>query len=453
MAAGLMDRLRQQCFQPVPAFSLAVFRISFGLLMIWEAARYFKLYRIERYYIFPEFHFKYYGFEWVQPWPGAWMYLHYAVMALAALAIAVGLFYRVACIIYFLLYTQTFLIDQSHYNNHYYLICLIALLLIFIPTHHLWSYDARRKGWECPLVPAWCLWLIQFQIGIVYFYGGLAKIDPEWLRGQPTALWLADSARETPWTASFVLHPAAVYVVAWGGMIYDLLVVPGLMWKRTRIPVFLITLFFHASNTVLFSIGVFPLLATAASTIFFSPCWPLKFFPQKHRKIYEEVLEEKEPFYQHKWVFFVLMLYVGIQLLVPFRHWLYPGNASWTEEGHYFAWRMKLRDKEGDVKVIAGDRETRAVKYINYQEYIESHQAGALLRPHLTIQFAHHLAEMLKKEEGWQEPYVMIQVQAWLNDRKPQPLIDPTVNLSAEPITWRHYDWIVPLKPRVEEAN
>jgi len=33
--------------------------------------------------------------------------------------------------------------------------------------------------------------------------------------------------------------------------------------------------------------------------------------------------------------------------LVPLRHLLYPGYVSWNEQGHRFAWQMKLRDKEG----------------------------------------------------------------------------------------------------------
>ena len=39
--------------------------------------------------------------------------------------------------------------------------------------------------------------------------------------------------------------------------------------------------------------------------------------------------------------------WVAIQLLVPLRHFFYPGNVSWTEEGHRFAWHMKLRSKRG----------------------------------------------------------------------------------------------------------
>ena len=38
--------------------------------------------------------------------------------------------------------------------------------------------------------PAWALWILRFQIGVVYFYGGLMKINGDWLHGEPMRTWL-----------------------------------------------------------------------------------------------------------------------------------------------------------------------------------------------------------------------------------------------------------------------
>ena len=77
---------------PVDAASLAVFRIGFGAILLWEVVRYFRHGWIQRYFVTPSFHFTYYGFDWVRPWPGAGMFVHFAVLGILALAVAVGLF-------------------------------------------------------------------------------------------------------------------------------------------------------------------------------------------------------------------------------------------------------------------------------------------------------------------------------------------------------------------------
>ena len=76
--------LSDSLFTPVDAASLAVIRIGFGSIMLLEMLRYFYMDWIRYYYITPEFHFSYYGFDWVQPWSGIGMYLHFAGLALLA---------------------------------------------------------------------------------------------------------------------------------------------------------------------------------------------------------------------------------------------------------------------------------------------------------------------------------------------------------------------------------
>jgi hypothetical protein len=53
---------------------LAVFRIGFGLMMLVSIIRFWSYGWIEKLYLKPDFHFSYYGFEWVKP-IGDWTYL------------------------------------------------------------------------------------------------------------------------------------------------------------------------------------------------------------------------------------------------------------------------------------------------------------------------------------------------------------------------------------------
>ena len=70
--------------RPIDADILGVFRIGFGLLMLWEAWRFWHYGWIEAYWLAPAVNFKYYGFSWVQPWPGDGMYVHFLVLGLCS---------------------------------------------------------------------------------------------------------------------------------------------------------------------------------------------------------------------------------------------------------------------------------------------------------------------------------------------------------------------------------
>jgi hypothetical protein len=66
----------------------------------------------------------------------------------------------------------------------------------------------------------------------------------------------------------------------------------------------------------------------------------------------------------------------------------------------------------------------------------------------MILDLAHGLADEYRRRT--EKPIeVRALVLASLNGRKPQLLIDPAVNLAAEPRGWRHRRWIMPLtEPR-----
>ena len=58
-------------------------------------------------------HFSSYpGFSWVQPCPGIGMYVHFSVLMLLALAVALGYYYRLAMSLFGLGLTYVFLVEQ-----------------------------------------------------------------------------------------------------------------------------------------------------------------------------------------------------------------------------------------------------------------------------------------------------------------------------------------------------
>ena len=69
--------------QSVSAAPLAVFRICFGLMMLFSIIRFWSKGWIEKLYIDPVFHFKYYGFEWVTDL-GSNIYLLFIICGLSS---------------------------------------------------------------------------------------------------------------------------------------------------------------------------------------------------------------------------------------------------------------------------------------------------------------------------------------------------------------------------------
>jgi hypothetical protein len=266
--------VRSALWGSVDISSLVFFRVTVGLILMWEVARYWRYDWIQRYWIEPAFNFPYPLFGWLAPWPGAGMYLHFAVLGLASLGVMLGAFYRASIIVLFLGFAYVFLLEEARYLNHFYLVALLLFLLIFLPAHRAGSVDARlRPSLRSDTAPGWTLWLLRFQIGVPYFYGGLAKLNADWLAGEPLRDWLQD-AMGFPVVGRFFDREWMVFFFSYSGLALDLLAVPLLLWWRTRIPMFAALVLFHFTNAGIFSIGIFPWLMIPATLVFFPPAWP-----------------------------------------------------------------------------------------------------------------------------------------------------------------------------------
>ncbi|MDJ0898851.1 MAG: HTTM domain-containing protein [Xenococcus sp. MO_188.B8] len=437
-------------FSSVDIASLVYFRIAFGVIMLWEVWRYFTHHWIERYWIDPIFNFTYYGFDWVQPWPGKGMYLHFVGLGILAVFITLGLWYRISTVLFFLGFTYIFLLEKARYLNHFYLICLISFLLIFIPAHRIFSIDAwRHPSIRNHRTAAWTVWMLRLQIGIPYFYGGLAKLNSDWLQGEPMRMWMATKT-DFPLIGSLFTEEWMIYLLSYGGLLLDLFVVPFLLWRRTRPFAFAAAVIFHLMNARLFSIGIFPWFMIAATAIFFPPDWPRRLLGQRQgakigRRKYQSV-RLRSPHAKQSLTLALLGIYLSLQLLIPLRHFLYPGNVSWTEEGHRFAWHMKLRSKKSYALFKVSNGSNNKVQLIKPEDFLPRWQARKMAtRPDMILQFSHFLAEEIGKAKS-DSVEVRAEVFASLNDRKYQRLIDPNVDLSQQQQTLLPANWILPLE-------
>src|SRR5215216_2774879 len=383
--ANVFQRVCAALFEPVDISFLVFFRILFGGIMLWEVYRYFSYGWISRYYVEPVVNFTYYGFSWVKPWPGRGMYIHFFVLGLAAACVMLGFVYRIAAPILFLAFTYFFLLDQTRYLNHFYLVCLISFLMCFLPAERAFSVDALlRRKIRSDVVPAWTLWLLRAQVGIPYFYGGIAKLNSDWIHGgEPMRIWLSPLTA-MPAFGHIFKADWLVYSFVIGGLMIDLLVVPLLLWRRTRLFVFAAAVLFNLINAVIFEIGIFPWLMLGALLIFFPPDL-LRRFARAFMSPGEEFLDagpsqasERSSCpslsASQKLVAGLLAAYLAFQVLFPLRHYVYPGNVSWTEEGYNFAWHMKLRTKGGEAVFTVTHPPTGQTWTIKPEDHLKSHQ-------------------------------------------------------------------------------
>jgi len=411
----------------------------------------------QRELIDPGFHFTYHGLSWVRPLPPAAMWAALACLGLASVGMIVGLFYRLSTIACFLLFSFFFLLEKALYLNHYYLMALLALAMCFVPAHRWWSVDARlRPSLRSERIGAWALWWLRFQVGLPYVYGGLAKLNGDWLRGAPMNIWLPQtSLRHLLGLMVDELWFALLF--SWGGMVFDLAIVPLLMWRRTRIFGFCCATAFHLTNATMLEIGVFPWLMIGATTIFFEPDWPMRLWsgwsraPESPASPAEPVASAElsramslaVPGWQ-KVGLVLLAVYLGLHLIVPFRHLLVPGDVNWTEEGDYFSWRMMLRSKKAGVQFIAFDPQHRSARNLDVSSLLTAPQLDRLgSDPEMMRELAQHLGPGLRQTSPGIE--VRVIALASLNGRKPQLMIDPRVDLSSQPRRFGHQGWIVPL--------
>lgn len=460
----LMQILSEHAFEPRDAASLVFFRVTFGLILLWEAIRFFVNGLIDSVYLEPRFHFTYLGFGWVRPLPEEWLTLHFVLLGVAALLLTLGMLTRLAAAWLCVGWTYVLLLEKAAYLNHLYLVCLLAGLLIFVPTHRTFSLDARHRPlWRSDNVPVIALWVLRTQIAIPYVFGAIAKLNGDWLHGLPLRLWMPrmTHVREV---LPFFGEPWLAMLMSYSGFLLDLLAVPLLLWRRTRTWAFGAIIVFHLCNALMFRIGIFPWFMICATTLFFDPDWPRRVWqrlaggsqtsPKRERG--SQTLASTDPLRacwidgSHKTSRRLLLTCVAawflIQFTVPFRHLLYPGDVDWTEEGQRFSWRMMLCDKTPAMRLFAIDKQTRRVTAIDPRPLLNEWQLNYMsYDPDLLVQFSQHLATELRQTKNL-DVEIRAQVFCSLNGRRPQLLVDPQIDLASQTRSLSPQPWIVPLK-------
>ena len=442
-----IDFLIRRGSEPVDGSSVAVFRIAFGVVALVAIVRFFAYGWIDQLYVDPLHHFSYVGFEWVRAWPAPWMQLHFGGLGLLCLGIIFGWHTRTCLILFALGFTYIELIDKTTYLNHYYFISLAALLLAFMPHDRIWSLDARRgrvSGWT----PAWTIWALRVQIALVYCFAGFAKLNHDWIvNAAPLKFWLPQHTH-LPIVGPLLDEIWVAHAFSWAGAAFDLTIVAWMLWGRSRPLAFVVLVVFHLITGQLFMIGVFPYMMIAASLIFFSPDWPCRLLARfRSRSRLAEARSPDPPrAVGSSWLARIAVLMalaiLAIQLMVPLRHYLYPGPVRWSEEGYRFSWRVLLTEKVGHVEYQVTDGQGR-MWIERPADYLSPLQAERMTtQPDLILATAHIIRDRYAEQGHHVE--VRADAHVSLNGRPAQRLVDPAVDLAAESQGVAAKSWLLP---------
>ena len=419
-------------FARVSIAPLVVFRIVFGVLLLYSSYRTYEMGWIEELYIDPSYHFGF--FSWLTPLEGVGMYIIFGMLTLCSLGIILGCLYRFSATLYFVLFMYVELLDKTYYLNHYYLVTLLTFWLIWVPAHHWHSVDAKLfpqlRSTTCS---NWHILIFRVQLSIVYFFAGLAKVNPDWLfRAQPMATWLPGK-HQLPIIGSIMHLKETAFLFSWVGCVYDLTIWIFLWIRKTRVLAYLAVLVFHVMTGILFPrIGMFPLIMITTTLIFFSSNVHERLLKLIGGGISDKVVSSDyiaSGYRRRSAISYVLCVYLVIQLILPLRYLQYPGNLFWHERGYRFSWRVMLMEKNGYTSFIVKDPVSNTQKEVDQAEFLTPFQKQQLRsQPDMMIQFAKFLGDNFKNEKGY-APEVYVKSRLSLNGRRSQVFTDESLDI------------------------
>jgi hypothetical protein len=351
----------------------------------------------------------------------------------------------------------------------------------------------------------WAIWLFRIQMGLVYFFAGIAKLHYDWLlRAEPVSMWISDYSG-VPFLEHLSNIPATPYAMSYIGLILDVLAFPLLCHYRSRAFTYFILIIFHLLNSHLFGVGIFPSIMILTTAIFFDNTWPkqlvndikqfnyprlllvlfgatfgfvlghLLYVPQEHpvqiagaigMGIFfyhiDEPFKSKVKTAKHQiscsgqdefaktssrktnLITGLILLWIISQLIIPIRHIFIPGNVNWTNEGHYFTWRVKLNIKEADAIFTIHDKQKNEQWQLDPHVFLTEWQYETMItRPDLIIQFV-KFVETYLNENGYPDIGITANIKMSLNGNHPQLLLDPNKDLTKVSYPWvGHASWIL----------
>ena len=391
MWANFSDKLSRE----VDGASLAVVRMVTAAALFVLAVGVLVTGRVPELFMSLGLHFQYPLATFVKPLPGNLPYAHMVIIALTAAAVFIGWRTRLCSVLLCAATLYWFLLDPLYYDDGYYLLALMSILVAWLPVNRWMSADRQLARETRTTVLGWQPWLVQMQLLFVYFFSGLSKLNGDWLSGAPLVERFA--LADAPVGAQTAIG------IAWGVMLLQLSLGFLLLWRRSRGVGLVLMTVLHFADWMWLNIGVAPVMMWALSFVFCSPDWPRRIvarlaptitqwpFLQSGWKVTRRIggtVDAAFSWFDDSPVFkktttarrsgsqtpqpktrsetmmgeatkYCVVAWLLLQFILPLRHFAYPGNSRWTDEGRLFAWWGETYDKQGDLSMtlILPDRQ------------------------------------------------------------------------------------------------
>lgn len=439
----------KQFLKIIDGTSIALFRIGFGLFMLWEVGYLISIDFIEVFIVTPQAHFPYLYLEFLSPAPSWILYIILYGLLLCASLITIGRFYRIAIIGFFLGFSYLFLLDKAYYNNHLYLVCLVSFLLIFIPADNRLSLRSKKWGHLQPTMLVHII-VLRLQLALVYFFGGVAKLNYDWIFSkEPARSMLEQKASLNSLFADFLTSDLVVNFVVYGGVIFDVVIGFLLFVPRVRKWAIIAAFAFHLMNAFIFDdINIFPYFMILSLVLFLNTAEVEAYFDTKIAKtsVPSKIIEDNGKLSYP--ISILLVLFFSVQFLLPFRHFQYAGNTEWTGHGQRFAWRMKIQYRKIEkLDFKLKDYDKKVIYPTDFRSYgLNKDQINLISKdPYAAIQYARFLKDHARERKSIPNSEVVATILVSLNGRKPHQMFEPTLDLSALEYTTVEGNWVTPL--------
>lgn len=425
---------------------LLTLRRLFAVLVLFSTTRFVWNGWVDTQVLDPIWTFPFDGFEWL-PRPstaGAWVL--FVGMILGGVMLLAGRTAKIGAALFFVCFTYVELLDKSNYLNHYYFVSLVAFMLCWLPTTA-----------KTPRVPRLAVTSIRLLLAVVYFYAGLAKLNPDWLlNAQPLAMWLPQHSSFPVLGPLFATREVA-FLFSWAGAAFDLFAPFALFSDRIRPYFYPVLVTFHVLTWILFPIGVFPWVMIASTTVFFGDEWHVRVWrclPWASWHVPDMNGEDDgmtwSPF--HK---FLVCTFLGVQLVFPWRTLAYEGSMYWHESGYRFGWRVMLMEKAGWATYYIQNDQGEEREFPVGDFLTPNQEKMMSTQPDLMLATAKHIQEIWNDAKG---EHVRVRAEVWasLNGRRSQLMIDPFLDLTTFKNDWGRRIFVLPLDsvihPRQYEA-
>ncbi|KAI8039139.1 vitamin K-dependent gamma-carboxylase [Drosophila gunungcola] len=434
--------------RPVDGSALGIFRLLYGAAMLIDIAEergggqmdvrfgeplhcHFPLFNGMRALAYPLM-----GCVYLSMWLGAW-------------GIMLGYRFRISCLAFLVAYWYIFLLDKPTWNNHSYLFGLVGILLLFTQAECYCSLDNWLNPRRSRCIPYWNYFIIKFQFFVLYMYAGLKKFSLEWLSGYAMSNlshhWVFAPFRQ-------VIDPDLIdlLIVHWFTAFFDLSIAFFMTIEKTRLLVTPFMLSFHLMNSRLFVIGMFPWVCLAEVPLFFSFDWPRRISggPKTSLPQPPDASKEVPQLGILARVRTCLILgYCGLQLFLPYSHFITKGYNNWTNGLYGYSWDMMVHSYDTlQTSIQVVENESGQVHNLNPYAFTEYDRWTKYAD--MAVQYARCIEENIRVSQPEMAKNISIYFDIWcsMNGRFQQRSFDPRVNLLRA--NWSPFEstsWSLPL--------